>query len=133
MNDRLTPTPRAENPRRFVVLQHTDAAGLHFDLMIDLGPALATWKFAQPPEDAVDGSLPCQRIGNHRRVYLDYEGPVSGDRGQVVRHDAGDCDAANDDGRDWLVTFRGEKLSGRYRLKSMDTHGDAYLCESIPG
>ena len=31
------------------------------------------------------------RLANHRLEYLDYEGPVSGDRGNVVRILAGEC------------------------------------------
>lgn len=129
MNGSFTPLPGAENPRRFVVLQHTDKAGIHFDLMIDLGPALATWKFSHAPENATAGSLPCHRIGDHRRAYLDYEGPVSRDRGHVVRHDFGQCDVQTNGSLVWTVTFRGEKLSGRFRLKAADAAGSASLFE----
>lgn len=133
MNGSQAPSTRAENPRRFVVLQHTDKAGIHFDLMIDLGPALATWKFSQAPEQAATGSLPCHRIGDHRRAYLDYEGPISSDRGHVVRHDAGDCDATSDDGLNWLVTFRGEKLSGRFRLRFAGAPDGTCWLDAVPG
>jgi hypothetical protein len=30
-------------------------------------------------------AMPAQRLPDHRRAYLQYEGPVSGDRGDVVR------------------------------------------------
>lgn len=131
MNGSRLPPPGAENPRRFVVLQHTDKAGIHFDLMIDLGPDLATWKFAQPPEAAANGSLPCQRIGNHRHFYLDYEGPISGGRGHVVRHDAGECTALTQVDLNCLVRFFGEKLSGRFQLKSADATGGAFWFEAV--
>lgn len=103
--------------RRFVVLQHTDGDGVHFDLMIDQGQALATWKFNRPPESADEHPLAGSRIGDHRRVYLNYEGPISGNRGSVARYDEGDVElrGARDDV--WRAAFRGRRLAGDFVLE----------------
>lgn len=104
--------PRA----RFVVLQHTDRQGVHFDLMVDGGEVLVTWKSPRPPEaTGAEGCL-WHRIVDHRRVYLDYEGPVSGDRGSVVRHDSGMCMIHVQQADRWEVAFEGRQLRGRYAL-----------------
>ena len=71
--------------------------------MLELGPVLQTWALAELPHKwaslkAVTESLrfsdlnsvAVERLGDHRLVYLDYEGPVSGDRGRVRRLDAGE-------------------------------------------
>src|SRR4051794_31329065 len=94
---------------RFVILEH-DHPGLHWDLMLETGPVLRTWRLAQPP------LTPGQRIaatalGDHRPMYLDYEGPVSGDRGTVKRWDAG---TYTEDGG--IFTLDGAKIRGRVRL-----------------
>lgn len=71
-------------PLRYVVLHHTGWQKDHFDLLLETsadaslaGYRLSTW----PPTIAthVSSSAP------HRRIYLDYEGPISGGRGRVRR------------------------------------------------
>jgi hypothetical protein len=71
---------------RYVVLEH-DHPFLHWDLMLEAGDVLRTWRLAAPPRPGQ--VIAATALGNHRRLYLDYEGPVSGDRGRVVRWDAG--------------------------------------------
>lgn len=72
---------------RFVILQH-DHPELHWDLMLQAGETLRTWRLAQAPE--IPGTeIAATAIGDHRPMYLDYEGPVSGGRGHVVRWDQG--------------------------------------------
>ena len=78
---------------RWVLLYHQvqdqpSKRGDHFDLMLspkDSGP-LWTWAIETNP---LDQSLPhecsAERLPDHRRVYLDYEGPISDDRGCVNR------------------------------------------------
>lgn len=100
----------------FVVLRHEDREGIHYDLMIDTGEALATWKCPRPPESAREANLDCRRIGDHRRAYLDYEGPVSRDRGEVRQHDRGRCTILEQSTARWRVIFQGEKLQGGYEL-----------------
>jgi hypothetical protein len=116
MNPSNPATP--EKPRRFVVLQHIDRDGTHFDLMIENGPALATWKCPQPL--SASGPLECRRIADHRAIYLDYEGPISGDRGTVTRWDRGLCQVSHADEDRWQVNFAGEKLRGDFLLLRTD-------------
>ncbi len=60
--------------------------GDHYDLMLSPPESglLWTWAIAVNP---LDRGLPLEceveRLSDHRRVYLEYEGPISGDRGQV--------------------------------------------------
>ena len=71
---------------RFVVLEH-DHPTLHWDLMLETGDVLRTWKLTAPPEP--DKEISATYLSEHRRMYLDYEGPVSGNRGRVTRWDTG--------------------------------------------
>lgn len=73
---------------QFVILEHC-WNGVHFDLMLEVEPEapLRTWALDAMPEP---GRLRTARgLPDHRRVYLEYEGPVSGDRGTVRRIDRG--------------------------------------------
>ncbi len=72
--------------RRFVVLEHR-WDGVHWDLMFEDGDVLRTWAIDVPIAAGVE--LPARALGDHRRIYLDYEGEISGGRGSVRRFDRG--------------------------------------------
>jgi hypothetical protein len=73
---------------RYVVLHHTGVDAPHFDLMFETDPGsrLATWRSPQWP---ITGRTMTTRIADHRREYLEYEGPLSDNRGHVHRVEAG--------------------------------------------
>jgi hypothetical protein len=50
---------------------------------------LIAWRLAQRPDISLGIDLPAERLAPHRRLYLEYEGPVSGGRGVVTRVAAG--------------------------------------------
>ena len=74
------------------LLRHVDHGPLHYDWLLaidDAGPLL-TFRVDRPAADWLDaGRLKLIPLGPHRRCYLDYEGPISGDRGSVTRADSG--------------------------------------------
>ncbi|HEX4055193.1 MAG TPA: hypothetical protein VHX86_13095 [Tepidisphaeraceae bacterium] len=74
---------------RYVVLHHTGIERPHYDLMVEFesGSALLTWRLPHWPPQQNDEFTP---LAKHRRDYLEYEGPVAGDRGSVKRIAAGD-------------------------------------------
>ena len=67
---------------RFVILEH-DHPFLHWDLLMQHGEVLKAWRLL----DRVTPKkwIPAQTLPDHRLLYLDYEGPVSNDRGSVHR------------------------------------------------
>ncbi|PWT98814.1 MAG: hypothetical protein C5B53_06240 [Candidatus Melainabacteria bacterium] len=71
---------------RFVILEH-DYPERHWDFMLEAGEKLRTWKLSSPPQ--IGKTVSAQLSFDHRIVYLDYEGPISGNRGTVVRFDKG--------------------------------------------
>ncbi|MGH7175792.1 MAG: hypothetical protein ACREJC_00300 [Tepidisphaeraceae bacterium] len=82
--------PEVQFNLRYVVLRHEGIPDPHFDLMLETAPGskLATWR---APVWPIDGPVEIVLIGDHRREYLDYEGPLSENRGHVRRVDAGTC------------------------------------------
>src|SRR5687768_10877900 len=74
---------------RYVVLHHTGYGEDHYDLMFETAPGsmLATWRSPCWPLQEIH--TPLELLPDHRRDYLDYEGPVSGGRGSVRRVQAG--------------------------------------------
>lgn len=75
---------------RTVVLLHTLPGGSsHFDWMLEQPGEgdLATFRCTLSPHDAERWGA--ERLPDHRRAYLDYEGPISRNRGDVQRVAAG--------------------------------------------
>jgi hypothetical protein len=112
-------------PRRFVILRHEMPAdsprGSHWDLMLEGDERLVTWAFAEEP-----GSSPTQtadRLPDHRKAYLDYEGPVAGGRGIVRRWDHGHCTLESADDSRWMVRLSGNRLHCRLRLEKHSPAG----------
>jgi hypothetical protein len=116
---------------RFVVLTH-DHPCLHWDFMLENEAVLRTWRLDQPPDSA--GEITARPLPDHRLAYLDYEGPVSGNRGEVRRWDRGEylSVAERDEGLE--IELRGEKLSGRARLWRTGAASDwrFHLTASLP-
>jgi hypothetical protein len=71
---------------RYVILEH-DHPSLHWDLMLESGDVLRTWRLSEPPQPG--RKIVATSAFDHRRMYLNHEGPVSGNRGRVVRWDHG--------------------------------------------
>lgn len=85
---------------RYVVLHHTGWIEDHFDLMLETnadGP-LQTWRLDAFPDARSFTPLPA-----HRRAYLDYEGPVSNNRGRVKRVAVGDYEVIRSNDKVWVV------------------------------
>jgi hypothetical protein len=89
---------------RYVILQH-DHPFLHWDLMLETGPVLRSWRLLSPP--ALNTPIPATALGDHRLVYLDYEGPVSGNRGTVTQWDRGDYEQVEESEQRLVVRLRG--------------------------
>jgi hypothetical protein len=96
------------------------ARPLHWDLMLETGGILRTW--ALPAEPAAGTAMIAESLADHRLAYLDYEGPLSADRGEVARWDRGvwellDESSGDDEpGGELVARLRGEKLLGRLTL-----------------
>lgn len=105
--------------RRFVILLHEGHGPTHWDLMIEDQGTLATWQFLSDPTAAgsTQQTLGARRLPAHRIAYLNYEGPVSGNRGRVRQADAGTCEALSAGKQQWRLVFAGQKLRGRFDLR----------------
>ena len=113
----------------FVLLHHRISDKEHWDLCLDLGEALATWRIPRDPRTTPDKTThrcPAQRIADHRRAYLDYEGPVSNHRGEVRRVDQGTWTPIELGPTTWVVRLDGVALKGVYRLPAGAGPGEMF-------
>lgn len=99
---------------RFVLLRHEVPPEFgrpsHFDLMLQSGSSLLTWEIDQVPPS--QQSLNAVQLPNHRLLYLDYEGPISDNRGVVRRVDQGRCDVEHQTVDRVIAHIVGQALGG---------------------
>ena len=105
---------------RFVILEHHHQ-GVHWDFMLDTGVALRTWRLEKAPAETCE--IAATSLPDHRRMYLDYEGEVSGGRGHVVQWDAGEFDWMTDQPDLVTLEIRGTRVRGRIHLTKSESVG----------
>jgi hypothetical protein len=94
---------------RYVILDH-DFPERHWDFMLEAGEVLRTWKLAAQPE--VGRNSAAEASFDHRRLYLYYEGPVSGGRGTVACWDRGSFTWQCDSIDRVVVELAGQRCQG---------------------
>jgi DNA polymerase Ligase (LigD) len=103
---------------RYVILRHECPEdykpGVHWDLMLEFGDALRTWALAEEPTPGVP--IAAEELPDHRLAYLDYEGPISGDRGTVRRWDAGRFELLSESRLEIHIRLAGDRVAGEARL-----------------
>lgn len=84
---------------RFVLLYHECPSGYekpsHWDFMLEVGEVLWTWELRELPAEwqssladvviSQNSMVTARRLADHRLAYLEYEGPLTNDRGHVTR------------------------------------------------
>lgn len=106
----------------FVLLEHETSDGTHWDFMMEQSAcqSLATWRLSANPFSAAGGHAAAERIADHRRAYLDYEGEISGNRGRVRRLDRGQINVNSDLPHSLTADLRGQLLRGTLTITNVD-------------
>jgi hypothetical protein len=112
---------------QFVLLEH-DHPMLHWDFMLESGDVLLTWRLDRIPGSATENAsdaveIAAQALPVHRKDYLDYEGPVSGDRGSVIRIDHGSYELLASSASELIVRLSGDHVCGEARLLQVSPQG----------
>jgi hypothetical protein len=89
--------------QRFVILKH-DFPFLHWDLLLEEESSARTWRLLRMP--CLDEPIAAEPLPAHRLLYLDYEGPLSDNRGHVERVVSGTCsvESSSDGGLSLKIT-----------------------------
>jgi hypothetical protein len=111
----------------FVILEH-DFPKLHWDLMVEMGDVLWTWRLPIPLEYGT--AVSAERTFDHRLLYLDYEGAISGGRGIVRRIDRGSYEVVSQTSEQLIVRLRGAVWAGTLCLERVD--GDRWQATLEP-
>ena len=118
---------------RFVILRHEmppgHDRGTHFDLLLEVEGVLRTWSLPELPLAAKE--IQAEALPDHRLAYLDYEGPVSGNRGTVNRVEEGEYEVLAESAGLLQVRLAGKLLQGNLRLRQADSA--AWMASFRPG
>jgi hypothetical protein len=100
---------------RYVILAH-DWPEPHWDFLLEASGVLRAWRLLGEPKPGA--SVPAEPNFDHRLLYLDYEGPLSGGRGSVTRWDAGTFEWVENGPERVVVELSGRRLCGSVELES---------------
>lgn len=105
----------------FVLLEHTVDRAVHWDFLLETPDSdrLVAWRLRDCPLTTA-ADIPVEPIPPHRRIYLDYEGEISGGRGHVRRLDRGDAELLSAGGEGWRIRLRGTRLAGTFEITASD-------------
>ena len=103
-------------PTRFVILHHRLENSEHWDLMLEHGEVLLTWQLPIEPTGLACFPISATRIADHRKTYLTYEGPISGNRGTVRSIESGTVTITELSEQECRFTLDGPRLSGDFTL-----------------
>jgi hypothetical protein len=119
---------------RFVILLHECPPRYHrpthYDLMLEDGQSLRTW--ALDEQLAAGVAVAAERLSDHRLDYLDFQGPLSDDRGSVSQWDSGTFDWQQDTQESIEVRLRGTRLQGNLRLVPTDSDTHRWRVDFAP-
>jgi hypothetical protein len=130
---------------RFVLLRHQCPANSeipsHWDFMLEREEVLWTWQLQQLPKpwwialgdvtsdfaEKAAGAICAIRLADHRLAYLDYEGPISRNRGTVTRCDAGTYTVVCHAKERLEIQLAGNQLQGRVVLEPDTARKEQWL------
>ncbi|MBI3866063.1 MAG: hypothetical protein HY290_29650 [Planctomycetia bacterium] len=99
---------------RFVLLSH-DHPFPHWDFMLEKEAALRTWRLLKSPAECP--AMDAEPLPDHRLAYLDYEGPVTSNRGTVLAVDRGEYSLVAESDDSVVVHLRGAILQGQASIR----------------
>jgi hypothetical protein len=86
--------------------------------MLEQEHSLATWALrCEPLPMILEQGIACDQLPEHRKHYLDYEGPISNNRGHVSQWDSGSILHFEQQDERLLFRLSGRRLTGDYQLK----------------
>ncbi len=109
---------------RFALLRHDSPRGRHWDLLLEAGAVLRTWELTDCPRPGKE--ILCRALADHRLLYLDYEGSISGGRGSVVREDRGTYEPTHTSPAELVIELRGRLLVGQLTLQRLEEESDQW-------
>ncbi|MBI5864112.1 MAG: hypothetical protein HZB38_06360 [Planctomycetes bacterium] len=116
----------------FALLEHTTADGVHWAFLLEAPsqPLLLTWRLTKNPLEHA-GPIDAERIQDHRPIYLEFEGELTGGRGVVRRLDRGGAMLLEKVEDRLRVRLNGRRMRGLFQITT-SAAGCATALEQCP-
>ncbi len=105
-----------ENNKKFVIHKHSRGDDIHWDLMLEAGNLLETYRLPVPPEKIANQPVEAIKIFDHPLKFLTYEGSVNKGLGGVKIIDSGTYQILNKNDAQICLQFDGKILKGKFVL-----------------
>lgn len=105
----------------FVIQRHEKQdEPVHWDLMLERGEALKTFRLDQPPEQLMLEPGAATPIFDHDKRFLTYEGSVNQGLGRVTIADRGEYETIDQTSHRWVIQLQGKVLAGRFVIEERE-------------
>jgi hypothetical protein len=109
---------------RFVVQEHATTDGVHWDLMLEQGSVLTTFRLEDEPAECLLHEIRAVKIFDHSLRFLTYEGPVQRGAGKVRIVDSGVYQCRDRTENLLALELNGTTLKGDFTLTRIE--GDVW-------
>jgi len=106
--------------RKFVIQQHTKADQVHWDLMLQTGEVLHTYRLEVPAKELSHQANTAVRISDHPLKFLTYQGSVNQGKGSVEIADTGTYQLLSQSEKCWNLKFDGKIIKGNATLSRVN-------------
>ena len=102
--------------KRFVIQEHQTTKGVHWDLMLESGEVLSTFRLEQGPAQVLVQPTRAEKIFDHPLRFLTYEGRVQQGTGRVHVVERGTYRTVESQDDRLVLDLSGTILKGPYTL-----------------
>ncbi len=111
---------KMKKTKKFVLQKHTSPGDAHWDLMLEAGGVLETYRLELPPAKLSQQTTTAVKIFDHPLKFLSYEGSVNKGKGSVKIADAGTYQLLSDSEDRRELQLKGEILKGKFTLTHIE-------------
>ena len=105
-----------KSARKFIIQKHSKADEVHWDLMLEAGAVLKTYRLGLPPEKLLQKKTTAAKIFDHPLKFLSYEGSVNQGLGSVVIVEVGTYHIVSERRDRCVLQLEGKVLKGKFTL-----------------
>ncbi|MFC1675784.1 DNA polymerase ligase N-terminal domain-containing protein [Planctomycetota bacterium] len=115
----------ADDNRKFVIQEHRSGADVHWDLMLEQTDVLETYRLDKGPGQLLAETANAEKIFDHPKKFLTYQGPVNKGAGRVEIVEAGTYKITNNQNGQLELSLDGRILKGDFTLTLVE--GERWL------
>jgi len=104
----------------FVIQEHTRSGRVHWDLMLEAGPVLQTYRLDLSPRQLLQQTAIAVRIFDHPIKFLTYQGSVNAGKGAVKIAESGTYELLHESHNQKQFRFSGKVLKGKFALTCIE-------------